>query len=93
VDWANHWSEQVAIQQLRPGGADPASGARPRPRAGPRRGRGAGVNPPREPGPAAGAEPPGDMLELKRLAEARAEYRATLLKGPNRRHALRGAGG
>ncbi|HEX8212231.1 MAG TPA: hypothetical protein VF584_18795 [Longimicrobium sp.] len=35
----------------------------------------------------------GDMLlELKRPAEARAEYRATLRKEPNRRHALRRAG-
>jgi len=35
----------------------------------------------------------GDMLlELKRPAEATAEYRATLIKEPNRRHALRGAG-
>ncbi|HEY7568409.1 MAG TPA: hypothetical protein VH762_12600 [Gemmatimonadaceae bacterium] len=35
----------------------------------------------------------GDMLvELKRPDEARAEYRATLSKEPNRRHALRGAG-
>jgi hypothetical protein len=35
----------------------------------------------------------GDMLvELKRPAEATAEYRATLMKEPNRRHALRGAG-
>jgi len=36
----------------------------------------------------------GDMLmELNRRAEARAEYRATLRKEPNRRHALRRAGG
>jgi hypothetical protein len=36
----------------------------------------------------------GDMLmELRRPAEARAEYRATLRKEPNRRHALRGARG
>ncbi len=36
----------------------------------------------------------GDMLmELSRPAEARAEYRATLRKEPNRRHALRRAGG
>jgi hypothetical protein len=36
----------------------------------------------------------GDMLmELRRPAEARAEYRATLRKEPNRRHALRRAGG
>ena len=35
----------------------------------------------------------GDMLmELGRPAEARAEYRATLRKEPNRRHALRRAG-
>lgn len=35
----------------------------------------------------------GDMLmELRRPAEARAEYRAVLRKEPNRRHALRGAG-
>jgi hypothetical protein len=35
----------------------------------------------------------GDMLmELRRRAEARAEYRAVLRKEPNRRHALRGAG-
>ncbi|HEV8365995.1 MAG TPA: hypothetical protein VGQ52_20935 [Gemmatimonadaceae bacterium] len=35
----------------------------------------------------------GDMLvELKRPDEARAEYRVTLSKEPNRRHALRGAG-
>jgi len=35
----------------------------------------------------------GDMLmELKRPSEAAAEYRATLTKEPNRRHALRGAG-
>ena len=35
----------------------------------------------------------GDMLiELKRPTEAAAEYRATLTKEPNRRHALRGAG-
>jgi len=35
----------------------------------------------------------GDMLvELKRPAEAITEYRATLSKEPNRRHALRGAG-
>jgi hypothetical protein len=34
----------------------------------------------------------GDMLvELKRPTEARAEYRATLLKEPGRRYALRGA--
>jgi len=43
------------------------------------------------PGPLAPAhELLGDMLtELKRPAEARAEYRATLQKEPNRRHALR----
>jgi hypothetical protein len=36
----------------------------------------------------------GDMLlELGRRAEATAEYRATLLKEPNRRHALHNAGG
>jgi hypothetical protein len=36
----------------------------------------------------------GDMLmELNRPAEARAEYRATLMKEPNRRHALSGLGG
>jgi hypothetical protein len=35
----------------------------------------------------------GDMLmELKRPAEASAEYRATLQKEPNRRHALRRLG-
>jgi carboxylesterase type B len=47
------------------------------------------------PGPLAPArELLGDMLiELKRPAEARAEYRATLTKEPNRRHALRGVGG
>jgi hypothetical protein len=46
------------------------------------------------PGPLAPArELLGDMLiELKRPAEARAEYRATLMKEPNRRHSLRGAG-
>jgi hypothetical protein len=46
------------------------------------------------PGPLAPArELLGDMLiELKRRAEARAEYRATLMKEPNRRHSLRGAG-
>jgi hypothetical protein len=45
------------------------------------------------PGPLAPArELLGDMLmELKRPAEARAEYRATLMKEPNRRHSLRGA--
>ena len=33
----------------------------------------------------------GDMLmALNRPAEAMAEYRATLMKEPNRRHALRG---
>jgi hypothetical protein len=43
------------------------------------------------PGPLAPArELLGDMLiELKRPAEANAEYRATLMKEPNRRHALR----
>ena len=43
------------------------------------------------PGPLAPArELLGDMLtELKRPAEATAEYRATLMKEPNRRHALR----
>jgi predicted negative regulator of RcsB-dependent stress response len=42
------------------------------------------------PGPLATArELLGDMLmELNRPAEARAEYRATLQKEPNRRHAL-----
>ncbi|MDB4875321.1 MAG: repeat-containing protein [Gemmatimonadetes bacterium] len=46
------------------------------------------------PGPLAPAhEPLGDMLEaLGRPAEARAEYRATLVKEPNRRHALLGLG-
>jgi hypothetical protein len=45
------------------------------------------------PGPLAPArELLGDMLlELKRPTEARAEYRATLMKEPGRRHALRGA--
>jgi hypothetical protein len=43
------------------------------------------------PGPLAPArELLGDMLVgLKRPAEAKAEYRATLMKEPNRRHALR----
>ncbi|MGI9077557.1 MAG: hypothetical protein ACR2G6_09545 [Gemmatimonadaceae bacterium] len=47
------------------------------------------------PGPLAPArELLGDMLmELNRLAEASAEYRATLQKEPNRRHALRRVGG
>ena len=47
------------------------------------------------PGPLAPArELLGDMLlQLNRPAEARAEYRATLMKEPNRRHALRGVGG
>ena len=47
------------------------------------------------PGPLAPArELLGDMLmELKRGAEARVEYRETLKKEPNRRHALRGVGG
>ncbi|MDQ3697610.1 MAG: hypothetical protein M3373_06245 [Gemmatimonadota bacterium] len=47
------------------------------------------------PGPLAPArELLGDMLiELNRSEEARAEYRATLQKEPNRRHALRRAGG
>jgi hypothetical protein len=47
------------------------------------------------PGPLAPArELLGDMLVgLKRPAEARAEYRATLMKEPNRRHALRRVGG
>jgi hypothetical protein len=46
------------------------------------------------PGPLAPAhELLGDMLmELKRPAEAKAEYRATLQKEPNRRHALRRVG-
>jgi hypothetical protein len=46
------------------------------------------------PGPLAPArELLGDMLmQLNRPAEAKAEYRATLMKEPNRRHALRGAG-
>jgi predicted negative regulator of RcsB-dependent stress response len=46
------------------------------------------------PGPLAPArELLGDMLmQLDRPAEARAEYRATLQKEPNRRHSLRGAG-
>ena len=46
------------------------------------------------PGPLAPArELLGDMLmKLNRPAEAKAEYRATLKKEPNRRHALRGAG-
>jgi carboxylesterase type B len=46
------------------------------------------------PGPLAPArELLGDMLvELKRPAEARAEYRATLEKEPGRRHSLRAAG-
>jgi hypothetical protein len=45
------------------------------------------------PGPLAPArELLGDMLmELKRPAEARAEYHATLMKEPNRRHSLLGA--
>jgi hypothetical protein len=45
------------------------------------------------PGPLAPArELLGDMLiELKRPVEARAEYRATLMKEPGRRHSLRGA--
>ena len=47
------------------------------------------------PGPLAPArELLGDMLiELHRPAEAVVEYRATLQKEPNRRHALRGIGG
>ena len=47
------------------------------------------------PGPLAPArELLGDMLvALNRGAEARVEYRETLKKEPNRRHALRGAGG
>ena len=47
------------------------------------------------PGPLAPArELLGDMLiELHRPAEAIVEYRATLQKEPNRRHALRGVGG
>jgi hypothetical protein len=47
------------------------------------------------PGPLAPArELLGDMLmELNRSAEARVEYRATLRKEPNRRHALRRVGG
>ncbi len=47
------------------------------------------------PGPLAPArELLGDMLlQLNQPAEARAEYRATLKKEPNRRHALRGVGG
>jgi hypothetical protein len=47
------------------------------------------------PGPLAPArELLGDMLmELKRSAEARAEYRTVLEKEPNRRHALRRVGG
>jgi len=47
------------------------------------------------PGPLAPArELLGDMLmELNRPAEAAAEYRATLEKEPNRRHALRRVGG
>jgi hypothetical protein len=47
------------------------------------------------PGPLAPArELLGDMLiELHRPAEAVEEYRATLQKEPNRRHALRGVGG
>ncbi|MGH7712576.1 MAG: hypothetical protein ACREOG_14895, partial [Gemmatimonadaceae bacterium] len=47
------------------------------------------------PGPLAPArELLGDMLmELKRPNEAIAEYRATLRKEPNRRHALSRAGG
>jgi hypothetical protein len=47
------------------------------------------------PGPLAPArELLGDMLmQLNRPVEAGAEYRATLQKEPNRRHALRGAGG
>ena len=47
------------------------------------------------PGPLAPArELLGDMLVvLNRGAEARVEYRETLKKEPNRRHALRGAGG
>ena len=46
------------------------------------------------PGPLAPArELLGDMLmQLNRPVEASAEYRATLQKEPNRRHALRGAG-
>jgi hypothetical protein len=45
------------------------------------------------PGPLAPArELLGDMLiELKRPADARAEYRATLMKEPGRRHSLQGA--
>ena len=47
------------------------------------------------PGPLAPArELLGDMLmELNRPAEASAEYRATLQKEPNRRHALQRVGG
>jgi hypothetical protein len=47
------------------------------------------------PGPLAPArEQLGDMLmQLNRPAEAKAEYRATLQKEPNRRHALRGVRG
>jgi hypothetical protein len=46
------------------------------------------------PGPLAPArELLGDMLlRLKQPAEAKAEYRATLLKEPNRRHSLQGVG-
>jgi hypothetical protein len=93
------WAEQVAIQQLAAQGWLDLAGRR----------EGQALARMREaaaredaieknavtPGPLAPArELLGDMLmELGRGAEARAEYRATLQKEPNRRHSLRRVGG
>ncbi len=90
-----YWAEQVAIEHLAAQawldlaeGREAAALARMREAAAR---EDATEKSPVTPGPLAPArELLGDMLtELDRGAEARAEYRATLIKEPNRRHALR----
>ena len=90
-----YWAEQVAIQQLAARAwldlaQDRESQALARMREAVTR-EDATEKSAVSPGPLAPArELLGDMLmELNRSAEARAEYRATLEKEPNRRHALR----
>ena len=90
-----YWAEQVAIQQLAARAwldlaQDRESEALARMREAVTR-EDATEKSAVSPGPLAPArELLGDMLmELNRSAEARAEYRATLEKEPNRRHALR----
>src|SRR3990170_4891950 len=93
-----YWAEQVAIQHLAAQawldlaeGRDDEALARMREAVAR---EDATEKSPVTPGPLAPArELLGDMLmELKRPAEARAEYRATLKKEPNRRHAMRQVG-